>query len=480
MQHNQSPWLHQLNRQRPLQKLTGQLDTKIAIIGGGIAGIATAYYLLKNTDQEVTLIEAGQVAHGASGHNGGFLATYFERTFSSLVQEYGLKKSAEAQLEMEYSWYLLEQLIHDIKLQTQVLLFTGLAGCVDLQEVLVHLRNNELRHKAGISVPQILVSHEAEGVHDIPDIYAHLYTLVEKQKILDLLETEDESYIAILQARKGCSNSALLCEEIAGYLLATYPERFKLLEHTPVRRLVLKKQHAVLDISKNLLISAEKVVLCTNGFEKIDIVNLAGPGINKKFHAMVRGIVGYMAGYTEERNKPPIEISYLPKRKDHTTVDIFTETPYFYLTRRPYDAKGEENKSLICIGGPEALMDDTNDYTLEHPFPDEAKRQIDNFLKYTYKPGPNEAPEYKFMWHGLMGFTPNGLRLIGPEPANPLLYYNLGCNGVGLMPSIYGGYKISQFIAGIPMKPSLFDPQDARVKRKYKAKAPRDYPKYQN
>jgi len=58
-----------------------------------------------------------------------------------------------------------------------------------------------------------------------------------------------------------------------------------------------------------------------------------------------------------------------------------------------------------------------------------------------------------------MGYTTSGLRLIGPEPANPVLLYNLGCNGIGILTSIYGGKKISDFLAGKTMPPSIFDPK---------------------
>ena len=61
-----------------------------------------------------------------------------------------------------------------------------------------------------------------------------------------------------------------------------------------------------------------------------------------------------------------------------------------------------------------------------------------------------------------MGYTPNGLRCIGPEPLNPVLMYNLGCNGVGILPSVYGGKKISQFLNNEDLTPSLFDPKDYR------------------
>jgi len=36
--------------------------------------------------------------------------------------------------------------------------------------------------------------------------------------------------------------------------------------------------------------------------------------------------------------------------------------------------------------------------------------------------------------------------------------YNLGCNGVGFIPSIHGGHRISRLLAGDDLDASLFDP----------------------
>jgi hypothetical protein len=49
--------------------------------------------------------------------------------------------------------------------------------------------------------------------------------------------------------------------------------------------------------------------------------------------------------------------------------------------------------------------------------------------------------------------------LIGPDPFNTILMYNLGCNGVGILPSIHGWRKTTQFILGNVSEPSIFDPQ---------------------
>lgn len=49
---------------------------KIAIVGGGLAGLATAYFLLKSEQVAVTLIEAKEIGAGASGVCSGLLHPY--------------------------------------------------------------------------------------------------------------------------------------------------------------------------------------------------------------------------------------------------------------------------------------------------------------------------------------------------------------------------------------------------------------------
>jgi hypothetical protein len=58
----------------------------------------------------------------------------------------------------------------------------------------------------------------------------------------------------------------------------------------------------------------------------------------------------------------------------------------------------------------------------------------------------------------LMGYTANGLRLVGFEKRNSVLMYNLGCNGIGILPAIWGGLRISNLLNGEKSE-SLFDPK---------------------
>ena len=89
MSTNNSPWLKQLARTRPIARTESINDTDFVIVGGGIAGVTTAYYLLLNTDKNICLLEGDKIAHGATGHNAGQLVLDFERPLSDLVKQFG-------------------------------------------------------------------------------------------------------------------------------------------------------------------------------------------------------------------------------------------------------------------------------------------------------------------------------------------------------------------------------------------------------
>lgn len=448
---NSSPWLEQLVIRHEVNPLVDDRATDVAIVGGGIAGLSTAYFTLTHTDKQVILIEGDRVGHGATGHNGGQIVSYFEQQISGLVKEYGLQLTAQAQNAIHGAWDLLFDIFKTAKLQMPLEFFTGYCGCQDLEEIIVHLENNLYATHLHVLPEPMVIAQESEILKHIPKKFDGMYTTAPHSEVMKLLETKNPVYIAALSAQKGCMNSAMFCEELLMYLLQTYPERFSLFEESHVKEICLYENTAILQVRNNQ-ITAERVVLCTNGFERFKISNLAGADIDTKFHQLVKGSVGYMMAYKEKKERESTAISYLPSRTK--VASAFEAPPYFYLTRREF----EPNKSLVVIGGPEALMDDTNNYQKTHPYPKEAEQMADDFLHSTFAFAPNGQIDYNYKWHGLMGYTPNGLRCVGPEPVNPVLMYNLGCNGVGLLPSLYGGHKIAEFLNGVDLPKSIFDP----------------------
>jgi glycine/D-amino acid oxidase-like deaminating enzyme len=82
-------WLDSNAKPEITQPLTTQIKTDLAIIGGGYTGLWTAL-LAKQADpnRDVVLIEAGEIAIGASGRNGGFCAASLTHGFSNGVSRW--------------------------------------------------------------------------------------------------------------------------------------------------------------------------------------------------------------------------------------------------------------------------------------------------------------------------------------------------------------------------------------------------------
>lgn len=457
---NRSPWLAQLNRSRPVIPLAQDSATDVVIVGGGIAGAVTAYFTLKDTESAVVLLEADRVAHGATGHNAGQITSYFERPFESIVKEFGLELASEGQRSIESAWGLLDQIVADTTLRTPVYRFTGYAGCSEFEQLVEHLEENKDRAAAGLAPETVLIAKEAGWEEALPLFYKDLYSVVPQDDLLALLETNDRRYLACIASQKGCMNSALFTEELIGYLMATYPGRFNLFEETPVTKVTLFEDRAELATKQSHTLEARRIVLCTNGFEQFHIENTSGSDIDTKFHHLVQGRIGYMTGYLESMNAAPTAISYFPKGIPETG-DPTGET-YFYLTRRPHGEDEGEAKNLVCAGGPEQVLPNQALYSREEHFREDVRDSLDEFLRTTYHHHPGSGTEYSFSWHGLMGYTPGGLRRIGAEPCNPVLLYNLGCNGVGILPSIFGGKRVARILAGETPERSIFDPADQR------------------
>ncbi|MGH2491809.1 MAG: NAD(P)/FAD-dependent oxidoreductase [Candidatus Limnocylindria bacterium] len=81
-----SLWLDGVSRSYP--PLDGDVAADVAVVGGGIAGIATAYFLA-SAGAQVVVLEARGVAEAASGRNAGFLLAGVADNFVAASRRYG-------------------------------------------------------------------------------------------------------------------------------------------------------------------------------------------------------------------------------------------------------------------------------------------------------------------------------------------------------------------------------------------------------
>ncbi len=70
------------------ETLTGDIETDVCIVGGGIAGVSTAWELASR-GLSVVVLEANRIGWGASGRNGGLLSAGFAASGSAIAARVG-------------------------------------------------------------------------------------------------------------------------------------------------------------------------------------------------------------------------------------------------------------------------------------------------------------------------------------------------------------------------------------------------------
>src|SRR5690606_35318624 len=78
------------HRRAPLE---GEVEAEVCIIGGGMAGLATALGLAERGVTNVVVLEGKQVGFGASGRNGGFASAGYSLSPAAIVKRVGVENA---------------------------------------------------------------------------------------------------------------------------------------------------------------------------------------------------------------------------------------------------------------------------------------------------------------------------------------------------------------------------------------------------
>ena len=234
-----SPWIVQLADDGPPQPLEADTSADVVVVGAGIAGVATAFFVLRATAMRVLLLERDRVGRGATGRNAGQLTTYFERPLSQIADEFGVERAGEAQRAFDDAHGLFDLMVQEAGVTARVERFTGHMGMFNRHHVQVHLRNNLVRRQAGLRLEGCLISAESGLPDQIPAELAGLYEVVPAARVHELLEIDDDRYSAVLSDVKGCANSGLVAQEVLAHLERRYADRFRFADHTGVERIVV-------------------------------------------------------------------------------------------------------------------------------------------------------------------------------------------------------------------------------------------------
>ena len=84
-----SIWLESVKEIESSGKLEEDTSADVCIIGGGICGITTAYYLIKN-GYKVVVLEKNEIANGVTGHTTAKITSQHGLIYSYLSEKYGI------------------------------------------------------------------------------------------------------------------------------------------------------------------------------------------------------------------------------------------------------------------------------------------------------------------------------------------------------------------------------------------------------
>ena len=251
-----------------LDRSTHDAATDVAIVGAGIAGIATAFFTLRYTDRRVLLVERDRV--GAAARRAAMPAS--SRPTSSGRSPISPTSSAtapaiEAQRAFDDAHDLLDLMVAEAGASVRVERFDGHMGMYNLNHVVVHLRNNLVRRRRrAADLETCVVSEDAEfldahpgrargALHGRP-AGAHPRAPRDRRRPLPGRPVRPQGLRQQRPARPAGP----------GLPRAAYPDRFRYVDQTargPGRR---RRRRASRLHARGHAVTASQVVLCTNGF----------------------------------------------------------------------------------------------------------------------------------------------------------------------------------------------------------------------
>ncbi|WP_376696509.1 NAD(P)/FAD-dependent oxidoreductase [Wenzhouxiangella sp. EGI_FJ10305] len=100
--------------------LEGAQRCRVAVVGGGLAGIATAVGLVERGMPDVVVLEAGEPGAGASGRNGGFVFAGYSLGNDDLIDQVGEDVAARLHGHTRASVALIRRRIEQYRIDCQV------------------------------------------------------------------------------------------------------------------------------------------------------------------------------------------------------------------------------------------------------------------------------------------------------------------------------------------------------------------------
>lgn len=109
-------WDNEKSENKEFENLQDNIKSEICIIGGGITGLSTAYYLSKN-GKEVVVLEKDRICSHTSGKTTGKITSQHGLIYKYLNDEHGKEVTKKYYEANEKALKNIKQIIEDEKIE---------------------------------------------------------------------------------------------------------------------------------------------------------------------------------------------------------------------------------------------------------------------------------------------------------------------------------------------------------------------------
>ena len=384
-------WLDAAYEPRP--PLEGDVEAEACVVGGGVGGLSCARRLAEHGIDTV-LLEAGTVAGGASGRNGGFLIAGTAAFHNDAREQFGAERAR--------AMY---------------------AATLDAQREIVVLAE---QLGAGDALRQVGLLRLAVSEDEAEHVREHAAALRADRFPGRVIEREELPFALRRTGLVGClTDHDCALHPVRWYrLLAAAAERAgaRIHEGTRVREPVPAPGESPLealpgDRDRVVSVRARHVVVAADG---------ALPALVPQYAARVRS-----------RRLHMVATEPLPPAID---TMVYARWGFEYLQQRP--------DGRILVGG-FSDVDAESSYTES----DDGSPVIWDRVETYLRDDLGVEPAISHRWAGVVGYSDDSLPYVGEVPDRPGLYVSGGYSGVGNVPGFMCGRDIADTIAGRPREP---------------------------
>jgi glycine/D-amino acid oxidase-like deaminating enzyme/nitrite reductase/ring-hydroxylating ferredoxin subunit len=384
---NLSCWFSSAIEPLSFEKLNENIDTDILVIGGGIAGLTTAYCLAKE-GRKVILVEDGYIGSGETGRTTAHLTCALDDHYFELEKTFSI---ATAKLAADSHMAAIEWIANTVKLHEIDCHFRRVNGYLfldpsDAKETLE--KEYEATKRAGLIT---------EMLNSVPSVATE-----EGQQCIKF---SNQAQFHILLYLKGLADSFI---KLGG----------KIYTQTKAEDITAKGATA-----NGFNVSANHIVVATN------------TPINDwvTMHTKQWPYRTYVITAKVPKGKLPYALWW--DTGDHDSKWIVK--PYHYVRLEAFD----EEYDLLIAGGEDHRTGQADDEDIKE------EDRYDNLEKWTRKHFP-AIETIAFKWSGQVINPIDSLAYIGKNPGDNNIYIITGDSGNGMTHGTLGGMIITDLING--------------------------------